>query len=101
MSSKYGDDRDPYLYPALNVMRNRLGIRQAQRLEQTAWKSPPYVRRRCRWDRAAAGYPTSVSFIISSIRISSTGRGNSEKSISIRGILLSAILRGLRKRAMR
>jgi cell filamentation protein len=51
MSSKYGDDRDPYLYPALNVMRNRLGIRQAQRLEQTAWKSPPCVRRRCRWDR--------------------------------------------------
>ena len=38
MSSKYGDDRDPYLYPALNVMRNRLGIRQAQRLEQTAWE---------------------------------------------------------------
>ena len=38
MSSKYGDDRDPYLYPALNVMRNRLGIRQGQRLEQTAWE---------------------------------------------------------------
>ena len=99
MSSKYGDDRDPYLYPALNVMRNRLGIRQAQRLEQTAWEITSL--RRCRWDRVAAGYLTSVSFIISCIRISSTGRGNSEKSISIRVIPLSAILRGLRKRAMR
>lgn len=38
MSAKYGDDRDPYLYPALDVLRNRLGIRQAQRLEQTAWE---------------------------------------------------------------
>ncbi|HDT5518291.1 TPA: putative adenosine monophosphate-protein transferase Fic [Klebsiella aerogenes] len=38
MSDKYGDDRDPYLYPALDVLRNRLGIHQAQRLEQTAWE---------------------------------------------------------------
>ncbi|MCU6421041.1 putative adenosine monophosphate-protein transferase Fic [Klebsiella aerogenes] len=38
MSAKYGDDRDPYLYPTLDVLRNRLGIRQAQRLEQTAWE---------------------------------------------------------------
>ncbi|ELY3085268.1 putative adenosine monophosphate-protein transferase Fic [Klebsiella aerogenes] len=38
MSAKYGDDRDPYLYPTLDVLRNRLGIHQAQRLEQTAWE---------------------------------------------------------------
>lgn len=38
MSAKYGDDRDPYLYLTLDVLRNRLGIRQAQRLEQTAWE---------------------------------------------------------------
>lgn len=38
MSDKYGDDRDPYLYPGINVLRNRLGIRQAQRLEQAAWE---------------------------------------------------------------
>ncbi|MGR7524309.1 putative adenosine monophosphate-protein transferase Fic [Klebsiella aerogenes] len=38
MSAKYGDDRDPYLYPTLDVLRNRLGIRQAQRLEQTDWE---------------------------------------------------------------
>ena len=35
MSDKVGDDRDPYLYAGINVMRNLLGIRQAQRLEQT------------------------------------------------------------------
>lgn len=38
MSDKIGDDRDPYLYPGLNVLRNRLGIRQAQRLEQAAYE---------------------------------------------------------------
>lgn len=38
MSDKYGDDRDPYLYPGLNVMRNRLGIHQTQRLEQAAYE---------------------------------------------------------------
>ncbi|WP_044183757.1 putative adenosine monophosphate-protein transferase Fic [Phytobacter massiliensis] len=38
MSDKVGDDRDPYLYAGINVMRNLLGIRQAQRLEQTAWE---------------------------------------------------------------
>ncbi|MTH47745.1 putative adenosine monophosphate-protein transferase Fic [Intestinirhabdus alba] len=34
MSDKYGDGRDPGLYAGLNVLRNRLGIRQARRLEQ-------------------------------------------------------------------
>lgn len=29
---------DPYLYPGLNVMRNRLGIHQAQRLAQAAYE---------------------------------------------------------------
>lgn len=29
MSDKFGEGRDPYLYPGLNVMRNRLGIHQA------------------------------------------------------------------------
>jgi len=38
MSDKYGNDRDPYLYPELNVMRNRLGIRQAERLAQGAYE---------------------------------------------------------------
>ncbi|MDJ1652184.1 putative adenosine monophosphate-protein transferase Fic [Raoultella sp. Ech2A] len=34
MSSKFGNDRDPYLYPVLDVLRNLPGIRQARRLEQ-------------------------------------------------------------------
>lgn len=38
MSDKFGDGRDPYLYPGLNVMRNRLGIHQAQRLAQAAYE---------------------------------------------------------------
>lgn len=38
MSDKFGDGRDSYLYPGLNVMRNTLGIRQAQRLEQAAYE---------------------------------------------------------------
>jgi len=38
MSDKYGNDRDPYLYPELNLMRNRLGIRQAERLAQAAYE---------------------------------------------------------------
>ncbi|MGF6237964.1 cell filamentation protein [Leclercia sp. 1548] len=38
MSDKYGNDRDPYLYPELNVMRNRLGIRQAERLALAAYE---------------------------------------------------------------
>ena len=38
MSDKFGDGRDPYFYSGLNVMRNRLGIREAQRLEQAAWE---------------------------------------------------------------
>ena len=34
MSDKFGEGRDPYLYPGLDIMRNRLNIRQQQRLEQ-------------------------------------------------------------------
>lgn len=38
MSDKFGNDRDPYLFPGLNVMRNKLGIHEATRLEQAAWE---------------------------------------------------------------
>lgn len=38
MSDKFGDERDPYLYPALNVLRNRLGIRRAKNLQQAAFE---------------------------------------------------------------
>ncbi|MBE8398310.1 putative adenosine monophosphate-protein transferase Fic, partial [Leptospira borgpetersenii serovar Hardjo-bovis] len=38
MCDKFGEGRDPYLYLGLNVMRNRLGIHQAQRLAQAAYE---------------------------------------------------------------
>jgi len=38
MSDKFGDGRDPYLYAGSKVMKNRLGIRQAQRLAQAAYE---------------------------------------------------------------
>ncbi len=38
MSDKFGEGRDPYLYPGLDIMRNRLNIRQQQRLEQAAYE---------------------------------------------------------------
>lgn len=38
MSDKFGEGRDPYLYPGLDIMRNRLNIRQQQRLEQVAYE---------------------------------------------------------------
>ncbi|HCZ2200287.1 TPA: putative adenosine monophosphate-protein transferase Fic [Salmonella enterica subsp. enterica serovar Victoria] len=38
MSDKFGEGRDLYLYPGLNVMRNRLGIHQAQRLAQAVYE---------------------------------------------------------------
>ncbi|QAR44561.1 putative adenosine monophosphate-protein transferase Fic [Kosakonia cowanii] len=38
MSDKFGDGRDPYLFPGLKVMRNRLGIRNAKGLEKEAYQ---------------------------------------------------------------
>lgn len=38
MSDKFGDGRDPYLFPGLKVMCNRLGIRNAQGLEKEAYQ---------------------------------------------------------------
>lgn len=37
MSDKFGEGRDPYLY-GLDIMRNKLNIRQQQRLEQVAYE---------------------------------------------------------------
>lgn len=38
MSDKFGEGRDPYLYPGLNVMRNRLGIHQVFFKQKTAYE---------------------------------------------------------------
>ncbi len=68
MSDKFGDERDPYLYPALNVLRNRLGIRQARQqaaFEMTALRAPSVSLR----GRGCAAYPICALFIASCIRI--------------------------------
>lgn len=51
MSDKFGEGRDPYLYPGLNVMRNRLGIHQAQRLAQAAYEMTAPAPPRLNWGR--------------------------------------------------
>lgn len=38
MSDKFGEGRDPYLYPGLNVMRNRLGIHHFFFKQKTAYE---------------------------------------------------------------
>ena len=55
MSDKFGDERDPYLYPALNVLRNRLGIRQAKNLQQAAFEMTALRAEDARTVRAALG----------------------------------------------
>lgn len=44
MSDKYGNDRDPYLYPELNVMRNRLAFVRLSVWRRRRMNSPRYVR---------------------------------------------------------
>lgn len=74
MSDKFGDERDPYLYPALNVLRNRLGIRQAKNLQQAAFEMTALRAALCRWARGYAAYSICALFITSCIRICLTGR---------------------------
>lgn len=103
MSDKFGEGRDPYLYPGLDIMRNRLNIHQQQRLEQAAYEMTalraatielgPLVR----W---CAVYRICALSIASCIRIFSTGRGNCVKLIFIRAIRRSATLLISKKRAM-
>ncbi len=64
MSDKFGDERDPYLYPALNVLRNRLGIRQAKNLQQAAFEMTAL--------RAATLLPAAGARLTLSVRDSSS-----------------------------
>ena len=94
MGDKFGEGRDPYLYPGLDIMRNRLNIHQQQRLEQAAYEMTAL--------RAATIElgPLVRGSIASCIRIFSTGRGNCVKLIFIRAIRRSATLLISKKRAM-
>lgn len=74
MSDKFGDERDPYLYPALNVLRNRLGIRQAKNLQQAAFEMTALRAATLPLGPRVRGLPICALFIISCIRICLTGR---------------------------
>ena len=86
MSDKFGEGRDPYLYPGLDIMRNRLNIRQQQRLEQAAYEMTALraatIEALARWFGV---YRICVLFIASCIRIFSTGRGPTARSRYLSG----------------
>lgn len=100
MSDKFGAGRDPYLYPGLDVMRNRLGIHQAQRLAQAAYEMTALRAATIELGPLVRGLPICARFIASFIRIFSTGLGNCGKWISTREILVFATLPISKKRVM-
>ena len=98
MSDKFGEGRDPYLYPGLDIMRNKLNIRQQQRLEQAAYEMTAL--RAATIELGPLVYRICALSIASCIRIFSTGQGNCVKLIFIREIRRSATLPISKKRAM-
>lgn len=100
MSDKFGEGRDPYLYPGLDIMRNRLNIHQQQRLEQAAYEMTALRAATIELGPLVRGLPICALSIASCIRIFSTGRGNCVKLIFIRAIRRSATLLISKKRAM-
>ena len=100
MSDKFGEGRDPYLYPGLDIMRNRLDIRQQQRLEQAAYEMTALRAATIELGPLMRGLPHCVLFIASFIRIFSTGRANYAKLTFIKEIHHSATLPISKKRAM-
>lgn len=99
MSDKFGDGRDPYLYPGLNIMRNRLGIRQVQRLEQAAYELTALRAATIEPGPWCADCLTCAPFIVSCIRMFLTGPDNCARSIYIKEIPVFAILPTSKKRA--
>ncbi len=75
MSDKFGEGRDPYLYPGLDIMRNKLNIRQQQRLEQAAYETTALRAATIELVRWCAVYRICALSIASCIRIFSTGQG--------------------------
>jgi cell filamentation protein len=99
MSDKFGDGRDPYLYPGLNVMRNRWGFIRRSALRRRLMNS----RAACgdaRIGAALRGCRICALFTVSSIRIFLTGRDLREVDI-YQGDTRFAISPTSRKRAMR
>jgi cell filamentation protein len=101
MSDKFGDGRDPYFYPGLNVMRNRLGIREAQRLEQAAWELTALRAATLELGPLARGLPHLCAIHRHIYQDVFDWAGRCAKWISIREIRVSAISNTSKKKAMR
>lgn len=100
MSDKFGEGRDPYLYPRLDIMRNRLNIRQQQRLEQAAYEMTALRAATIELGPLVRGLPHLRTIHRQLYQIFSTGQGNCVKLIFIRAIRRSATLLISKKRAM-
>ena len=100
MSDKFGEGRDPYLYPGLDIMRNKLNIRQQQRLEQVAYEMTALRAAAIELGPLVRGLPHLRTLHRQLYQDISTGRGNCAKSIFIREIRRSATLPISKKRAM-
>ena len=108
MSDKYGDDRDPYLYPGLNVMRNLLNIHQADRLAHASYELTALRAATLGLGgggggggggRPRAGYRICVLSTVICIRTFSTGLVIFAKWIFIRAIPVFVISPTSKKRA--
>jgi cell filamentation protein len=74
MSDKFGDGRDPYLYPGLNVMRNGWVFVRRNAWNRRHGNSRRYVPPRWNWVRWPAGCRICAPFTAIFTRMSSTGR---------------------------
>lgn len=100
MSDKFGEGRDPYLYPGLDIMRNRLNIHQQQRLEQAAYEMTALRAATIELGPLVRGLPHLRTIHRQLYQDILTGRGNCVKLIFIRAIRRSATLLISKKRAM-
>ena len=100
MSDKFGEGRDPYLYPGLDIMRNKLNIRQQQRLEQVAYEMTALRAATIELGPLVRGLPHLLTLHRQLYQDIFTGQGNCVKLIFIRAIRRSATLLISKKRAM-
>lgn len=100
MSDKFGEGRDPYLYPGLDIMRNRLNIRQQQRLEQAAYEMTALRAATIELGPLVRGLPHLRTIHRQLYQDIFDWQGNCVKLIFIRVIRRSATLLISKKRAM-
>lgn len=100
MSDKFGEGRDPYLYPGLDIMRNRLNIHQQQRLEQAAYEMTALRAATIELGPLVRGLPHLRTIHRQLYQDIFDWAGNCVKLIFIRAIRRSATLLISKKRAM-